>query len=72
MEQLLGLNDLAKTQAAKYSKKRLLFHDLVLLEGKVFPALSGRAASGELNQLEKVVEENADLIRRKWNEYFGS
>lgn len=28
--------------------------------------------SGELNQLEKVVEEHAELIRRKWNEHFGA
>jgi hypothetical protein len=28
--------------------------------------------SKELNQLRQVVEEHADLIRSKWNEYFSS
>ncbi|MBI4063381.1 MAG: DUF4160 domain-containing protein [Elusimicrobia bacterium] len=26
----------------------------------------------ELNQVEKIIEERAGLIRRKWNEYFGA
>lgn len=27
--------------------------------------------SGELNDLERIVEKKADMIRRKWNEYFN-
>jgi hypothetical protein len=29
-------------------------------------------SSKELNGIESVIEEKADLIRRKWNEHFGS
>lgn len=42
------------------------------VEPEVGLASSWGMSAVELNQLEKVVEEHADLIRRKWNEHFGS
>ncbi|MBI5243016.1 MAG: DUF4160 domain-containing protein [Elusimicrobia bacterium] len=35
-------------------------------------ASSWGMTSSELNRLERVVEEHAQMIRRKWNEHFGA
>ncbi len=35
-------------------------------------ASSWGLSTSELNQLQKIVEERAGMIRRKWNEYFNS
>ena len=47
-----------------------------LAKFKVDPAVelvsSWGMNSGELNQLEKIVMEHMDLIRRKWHEYFSA
>ncbi len=40
------------------------------IEPEVFLESSWGMSSSELNDLEKQVELNKDLIRRKWNEYF--
>lgn len=41
------------------------------LDPEIRLASSWAMSSSELNDLERVVEEKADLIRRKWNEYFN-
>lgn len=42
------------------------------LDPEIGLASSWGMTSSELNQLEEVVEREADLIRRKWHEHFGS
>lgn len=42
------------------------------MEPTVGLASSWGMSSVELNRLEKVVEVHAKLIRRRWNEHFGS
>jgi len=33
---------------------------------------SGRFSRGEINRIQRLVEENAKHLLRSWNEYFGS